>query len=78
MNKAVAKGARRKEAVSIRSNSGHRRDGPGGANPAMRINPPLRTFGAENVTNGIARPYLQPNAWVAALGDPAPALTLAD
>ena len=45
---------------------------PGGKNFALRIDPPLATFGPGNLTNGIARPTRQPNAWVAALEDPDP------
>jgi hypothetical protein len=40
------------------------------------VEPPLRVFSGINVINGVARPALQPNAWVAAPGDPAPRLTL--
>lgn len=49
---------------------------PGGQNFALSIEPPLDLFGPKNVVNGFARPFLQPNAWVAAAGDTAPALTL--
>ena len=49
---------------------------PGGHNFALTLDPPLAVFGAENVTNGIARPTAQPNAWVAALDDPQPTLRL--
>ncbi len=50
---------------------------PGGHNLALRLAAPLECFGAANVTNGIARPTSQPNAWVADFADPSPALTLA-
>ena len=33
----------------------------------MNIDPPLRCFGEENLINGFQRPYITPNAWVAAL-----------
>jgi hypothetical protein len=49
---------------------------PGGKNLAMRIEPPLDVFGASNLTNGVARPTCQPNAWVAALEDSSPTLVL--
>lgn len=52
----------------------HRR--PRGRNLAMRINPPLASFGAEQVRNGINRPTTQSNAWVADPADPEPTLTL--
>jgi hypothetical protein len=41
----------------------HRR--PGGKNLALRIQPPLKVFGVENLTSGFARPTNQANAWVA-------------
>jgi hypothetical protein len=47
---------------------------PGGHNLAMELDPPLDLFGPEQVTNGIGRPTLSPNAWVAALDDPRPTL----
>ena len=49
---------------------------PAGRNLALRLARPLALFGAANVVNGVARPTNQPNAWLAALADPAPALTL--
>ncbi len=48
---------------------------PQGHNFALTIKPPLSCFGVENLTNGFHRPYLQPNAWVADLNDPLPALS---
>ncbi|HMJ91321.1 MAG TPA: FAD-dependent oxidoreductase [Candidatus Acidoferrum sp.] len=48
----------------------HRR--PGGKNFALKIDPPLELFSAANLTNGIARPTNQPNAWVAAFDDATP------
>lgn len=49
---------------------------PGGKNFALRIEPPLRCFGPENVTRGPDRPTVQPNAWVASTSDARPAVTL--
>lgn len=79
MNKAVAKGARQipPEGSGIDSFEfwlPSRR--PGGKNFAMRVDPPLRLFGACHVSNGAARPTFQPNAWVAALEDTQPRITL--
>jgi hypothetical protein len=79
MNKAVAKGARQEPPEGSGIDSFEfwlpsRR--PGGKNLALGIEPPLRLFGAGNVLNGSTRPTIQPNAWVAALDDPAPRLTL--
>ena len=42
---------------------------PGGHNLAMKITPPLKCFGPENIGNGWYRPYLRPNAWVASMED---------
>lgn len=50
---------------------------PQGHNLAVTIDPPLGAFDASNVANGWARPTVGPNAWVAALDDPSPCLTLA-
>ncbi len=79
MNKAVAKGLRQEPPEGSGIDSFEfwlpaRR--PGGRNFALSIEPPLRQFCGETVTNGVDRPTLQPNAWVAAIDDPAPALTL--
>ena len=49
---------------------------PGGQNLALTCDPPLALFGPAQVTRGPARPTTQPNAWVAAVDDPAPTLTL--
>ncbi|RED95963.1 FAD-dependent oxidoreductase [Marinoscillum furvescens] len=49
---------------------------PEGKNLAMQISPALEVFDAQNLSNGIARPWLQPNAWVADLSDPSPTLTI--
>lgn len=49
---------------------------PGGQNIALRLEPPLALFGGNQALLEPARPTHQPNAWVAAPEDPAPALTL--
>ncbi|MDI1250837.1 MAG: FAD-dependent oxidoreductase [Lacunisphaera sp.] len=49
---------------------------PAGQNLALRLDRPLTPFGARNLTSGIARPTNQPNAWVAALAEETPAVTL--
>ncbi len=79
MNKAVAKGARQTPPEGSGIDSFEfwipsRR--PGGKNMSLSIEPPLRAFCGRNVTNGIARPTLQPNAWVASPNDLSPRLTL--
>lgn len=47
---------------------------PNGRNVAMEISPAISCFGAENVVNGIVRPYMSSNAWVASPGDKKPQL----
>jgi hypothetical protein len=49
---------------------------PAGQNFAITVDPPLDLFRPQNVVNGFARPYVQPNAWVASLTDSQPRLTL--
>ncbi|MBL7969831.1 MAG: FAD-dependent oxidoreductase [Prolixibacteraceae bacterium] len=49
---------------------------PKGQNLAMTISPALDCFGAQNIVNGLTRPYIRPNAWVADRNDPKPTLTL--
>lgn len=49
---------------------------PDGHNIALQISPSLDRFQPENMINGYYRPYLQPNAWVADLKDPAPEVQL--
>lgn len=49
---------------------------PCGKNFAIAFDPPLAGFGPENIRNGLSRPTTGPNAWVAAMDDPAPALTI--
>jgi hypothetical protein len=79
MNKAVAKGAKQEPPAGSGIDSFEfwlpsRR--PAGRNMAFHVEPPLRAFCARNVANGVARPSIAPNAWVAATDDPAPRLTL--
>jgi len=79
LNKAVAKGTRQEppEGSGIDQFEfwlPERR--PGGKNLALSADPPLRCFCGNNVLNGIARPGLGTNAWVAAPSDAAPRLTL--
>ncbi|RZJ23606.1 MAG: FAD-dependent oxidoreductase [Acinetobacter sp.] len=47
---------------------------PEGQNIALTIDPAISCFGAENLNNGLIRPYNQPNAWVADLNDAKPTL----
>ena len=49
---------------------------PGGQNFAITFDPPLSAFAPAHALNGPARPTTCTNAWVPALADPAPALTL--
>ena len=49
---------------------------PGGRNFAMRIDPPLDGFGPDSVRNGVARPTVAANAWVADPADPSPTMSL--
>lgn len=49
---------------------------PDGRNMAFRFEEPLHRYHASDATNGTARPYLAPNAWMARQDDPAPKLTL--
>lgn len=49
---------------------------PAGENLAISFSTSLYTYGANNIKNGYARPYLAPNAWAAALTDAAPRLVL--
>jgi hypothetical protein len=50
---------------------------PAGKNLAVKIAPPLEVFGAANLTNGLARPTCQPNAWVADFAHEQPVIRLA-
>jgi hypothetical protein len=80
MNAAVAKGAKQEPPLESGIESFEfwlpsRR--PAGKNLAIAVEPPLDLFGPANVSNGIARPTNQPNAWVAAPSDPNPRLTFA-
>ncbi|GAB3557140.1 FAD-dependent oxidoreductase [Spirosoma fluminis] len=49
---------------------------PNGHNIALTIDGGISVFGASNITNGLQRPTNQPNAWVAALTDTNPTLTV--
>ena len=50
---------------------------PCGKNLAVKIEPPLEAFGAQNLTNGFDRPTNQPNAWIADFSQEQPVLRLA-
>jgi hypothetical protein len=79
MNKAVAKSTRQEPPAGSGIDAfefwlpGRR---PGGKNLAGSVEPPQRAWCGANVTNGVARPGLQTNAWVAAADDPAPWICL--
>jgi FAD dependent oxidoreductase len=49
---------------------------PGGQNIALRMSPGIALFGRDMIRNGTQRPTNQPNAWVAAVDDLNPTLTL--
>lgn len=49
---------------------------PGGHNLAMKINPGLDAFSPGQVRDGIMRPYIHANAWIAALSDKEPELSV--
>jgi hypothetical protein len=49
---------------------------PAGHNFALRIEPPLDAFGPGHLTNGLDRPTNEANAWVAALDDRQPCVSL--
>lgn len=49
---------------------------PAGQNLALTLGRALTPFGVKNLTSGIGRPTNQPNAWVAALEEETPAVTL--
>lgn len=49
---------------------------PAGQNIALTLGSPLQLFGPANISNGVARPTTQPNAWVSDLNDPDPSITL--
>ncbi|GAA6258445.1 hypothetical protein F070042J6_42970 [Bacteroides sp. f07] len=49
---------------------------PGGHNIAVQLEKDCHIFSVSNINNGIDRPVQSPNAWVAELDDPAPALTI--
>ena len=79
-NKAVAKSSTQSPPPDIGIDSfefwtPHRR--PDGRNFALTLEPALEIFSVKNLTNGLARPTRQPNAWVADWSDTTPSLTLA-
>jgi len=49
---------------------------PAGKNLAIKVDPPLACFSAQNLVNGFARPTGQPNAWVADWAHEQPVVTL--
>ncbi|WP_133555044.1 FAD-dependent oxidoreductase [Pedobacter duraquae] len=49
---------------------------PNGQNFAIAVSEKQRVYGVENLLNGIDRPVSQPNAWVAEINDPQPAVNL--
>ena len=49
---------------------------PAARNLAMSFAPSLQAFGAANIVNGFARPWLGANAWIPAADDPRPTLHL--
>jgi hypothetical protein len=49
---------------------------PNGLNIAMKISGGIDLFGIENLSNGIQRPTVQPNAWVADPADANPSISL--
>ncbi|RDC55926.1 FAD-dependent oxidoreductase [Pedobacter chinensis] len=50
---------------------------PEGQNIALQFDEVIHTFSEHNIKNGIDRPTVQPNAWVADLADPAPTIEVA-
>ncbi len=79
VNKAVAKGAKQEPPEGSGIDSFEfwlpvRR--PGGQNLALKAEPAVAAFPPTSIVNGVARPTVQSNAWVAAANDPAPRLTL--
>lgn len=49
---------------------------PGGHNLAMQITPALAAFSVDQLKNGLTRPYVRSNAWVADPLDPTPTVQL--
>ncbi|MBK8504039.1 MAG: FAD-dependent oxidoreductase [Saprospiraceae bacterium] len=49
---------------------------PEGHNIAMRIRPGLDAFSSNQIRNGLFRPYIHTNAWVAAFDDGKPSITV--
>lgn len=49
---------------------------PAGQNVAIKVDTPLTSFGVNNLSNGVARPTNQPNAWVSDFSDKRPSVKL--
>jgi len=49
---------------------------PAGKNLALTLDPPLRAFGVENLTNGVTRPTRSTNSWVADFSQEQPVIRL--
>lgn len=49
---------------------------PAGQNIAMNISPAIDDFYADNLTDGLVRPILSPNAWIASKNDEFPEITV--
>ncbi|MCE2833504.1 MAG: FAD-dependent oxidoreductase [Chitinophagaceae bacterium] len=49
---------------------------PGGRNLAITLNNGIPVFGSDNLCNGVDRPHIMPNAWVANPDDPSPFIRL--
>lgn len=49
---------------------------PAGHNLAITFSEPVHVYRADDIQNGLARPYLSPNAWAASLDDTAPRVAL--
>ncbi|WP_421918896.1 FAD-dependent oxidoreductase [Marinifilum sp.] len=49
---------------------------PEGENLAFNVSPSINLYSADNICNGIVRPFLKTNAWAADLSDDCPALTM--
>lgn len=49
---------------------------PAGHNLAITFSDPVHVYRADDIKNGMARPYLSPNAWAASLDDTAPRVAL--
>jgi hypothetical protein len=49
---------------------------PEGHNIAMQIQPAIKAFSEHQISNGIFRPYIHSNAWVASFDDHKPVITV--